>query len=252
MKRFEEKTAVVTGGGHGIGEATVWRLGAEGARVALVDVQDAAPTIARLAADGIDARSYRLDVSDEQAVENVARRVLADLGPVDVLVNNAGVLITGTALTVTLENWHRTFSVNVDGMLLMTRAFLPGMIERGDGAIVNIASTGGLYGVPNLVAYNASKGAVVNLTRNLSTDFTRAGVRVNAICPGWVQTGFNDPLLDGVTRDEVAQLIDRTVPAGRQSDPSEIAAAIAFLASSDASYVSGVALIVDGGLTAAL
>ena len=102
------------------------------------------------------------------------------------------------------------------------------------------------------MAYNASKGAVVNLTRNLSTDFMRAGVRINCVCPGWVQTGFNDPLLEGVTEEDVEKLIDRTVPAGRQSDPSEIAAAIAFLASNDASYVSGIAFVVDGGLTAAL
>ena len=252
MRRFEGKIAVVTGGGHGIGEATVRRLGAEGARVALVDVQDAAPAVARLADVGIDTRSYRLDVTDEGAVGEFVARVVDDLGPVDVLVNNAGVLLTGTALTVALEDWRRTFSVNVDGMLLMTRALLPGMIERGDGAIVNVASVGGLFGVGNLVAYSASKGAVVNLTRNLSTDFTRAGVRVNCVCPGWVPTGFNDPLLEGVTESEVEELVMRTVPAGRQADPDEVAAAIAFLASSDASYVSGVALVVDGGMAAAL
>lgn len=252
MRRFEGNVAVVTGGGHGIGEATARRLGAEGATIALADVKDPTPAIARLAADEIEAHPYVLDVSDEQAVDDFADRVNADLGPVDILVNNAGVLRTGTALTVALEDWRRTFSVNVDGLLLMARAFLPGMIERGAGAIVNVASTGGLYGVGNLVAYNASKGAVVNLTRNLSTDFMRAGVRINCVCPGWVQTGFNDPLLEGVTEEAVEQLIDRTVPAGRQSDPSEIAAAIAFLASDDASYVSGIAFVVDGGLTAML
>lgn len=126
------------------------------------------------------------------------------------------------------------------------------MVSGGAGAIVNVASVGGLFGVGNLAAYSASKGAVVNLTRNLSTDFRRAGVRVNCVCPGWVPTGFNDPLLDGVSERELEALFDRSVPAGRQSDPAEIAAAIAFLASSDASYVSGHALVVDGGMAAAL
>lgn len=252
MKRYEEQVAVVTGGGHGIGEATVRRLAEEGARVALLDIADSSEAIRRLTRAGVEAHPYQADVSSEESVRVVARQVAEDLGPVEVLVNNAGVLLPGDALSVTLEDWRRTFGVNVDAVLLTTRAFLPGMLERSSGAIVNVASTGGLFGVPNLAAYNASKGALVNLTRNLSTDFRRGGVRVNCVCPGWVPTGFNDPLLATASEREVADLVDRTVPAGRQADPSEIAAAIAFLGSSDASYVSGATLVVDGGMAAAL
>lgn len=252
MKRFEQQVAVVTGGGHGIGEATARRLAEEGARVAVLDIADPSEAVARMRDAGLSAHPYRADVSSADSVTEAAERVAADLGPVDVVVNNAGVLLPGSALTVSMDDWQRTFAVNVDAIMLTTRAFLPGMLQRGAGAIVNVASTGGLFGVPNLAAYNASKGAVVNLTRNLSTDFRREGVRINCVCPGWVPTGFNDPLLSGVTDAEVAELVDRTVPAGRQADPAEVAAAIAFLGSRDASYISGQALVVDGGMAAAL
>lgn len=252
MRRYEGRVTAVTGGSHGIGEATARRLAAEGARVAILDIADASEAAGRLRDAGLTAHGYEADVASERSVAAAAARIAEELGPVDVLVNNAGVLLPGTALSVSMDDWRRTFAVNVDAILLTARAFLPGMVERSAGAIVNVASTGGLFGVPDLAAYNASKGAVVNLTRNLSTDFRRAGVRVNCVCPGWVPTGFNDPLLTAVSDAEVAELVERTVPAGRQADPSEVAAAIAFLGSDDASYVSGHALVVDGGMAAAL
>ncbi len=252
MQRFTDKIALVTGGAHGIGEATARRLAAEGASVAVLDITDPTPVVESLRADGHRAIALQVDITRIDDVNAAFGRTVTELGAVDVLVNNAGFLRHATALDVTWEEWRRTFAVNVDGILATVKAALPSMIERGGGAIVNTASVGGIFGTPGLHAYTASKGAVVNLTRNLSTDYRRQGVRVNCVCPGWVPTGFNDPMLVGVTDDELQAIVESGVPAGRQADPSEIAAAIVFLASEDASYISGQALVVDGGLTAGL
>lgn len=248
LQRFDGKAAIVTGGAHGIGLATALRLADEGARVAIVDLQ----AIDSPGTERGEIATWVADVADEAAVGTVVAAIEERFGPVDVLVNNAALLVAGDALDVTVEEWRRTFTVNVEGLLHMTRAVLPGMVARGTGAIVNTASVGGLFGVGGLSAYAASKGAIVNTTRQMATDFRGRGVRINCVCPGWVPTGFNDPMLAGVSDEEVAQIVATTVPAGRQGDPAEIAAAIAFLASDDASYVSGHALVVDGGLTAAL
>jgi meso-butanediol dehydrogenase/(S,S)-butanediol dehydrogenase/diacetyl reductase len=134
-------------------------------------------------------------------------------------------------------------------MFLVSRALIPLMLPTG-GAIVNTASTSGLVGEMGIPAYNSSKGAVVNMTRQLAADYTRRGIRVNCVCPGWIPTGFNDPVLEGMSDDEVDAMVEATVPMGRQGTPEEIAAAVTFLASDDATYVTGHALVVDGGLTA--
>lgn len=251
--RFDADVAVITGGGHGIGAATARQLAEEGVAVAVVDVRaDLAQEVAdAITAGGGRAIAVAADVSDEQAVAAAVERVEADLGPVSLLSANAGVLLPGSVLDLDLQDWDRTIAVNLRGPLLCCRAVMPGMVQRRRGAIVNTASTGGLFGVPGLAAYNASKGAIVNWTRQLAVDYASQGIRINCVCPGWVKTGFNDPLLAGTTEEEIDRMVAR-VPARRQADPSEIAAAIAFLLSKDASYVSGHALVVDGGLTAAL
>lgn len=252
MQRFENKAVVVTGAGHGIGRASALRFASEGASVAVVDINgDNARSVAEeCEALGARARAYETDVTDEEQVTRTIQRVVDDLGGIDVLHSHAGRLRAGTVAETDLEEWNRTFAVNVTSMFLVIRTALPVMHERGKGAIVTTGSISGMFGEPALAAYTASKAAVVNLTRSLAIDNASLGVRVNCVCPGWVDTGFNDPQFvhDQLSDRDIALLIERTVPMGRQGLPEEMAAAVAFLASDDASYITGQTLLVDGGL----
>jgi meso-butanediol dehydrogenase / (S,S)-butanediol dehydrogenase / diacetyl reductase len=252
MSRLEGRVALVTGAGHGIGRATALRLALEGARVAVVDLdgEKADETASLLAARGAEGAAWRADVSDPDAVATVVDAVAARWGRIDILHSNAGVLLPGTAVDARLEDWDRTFAVNVRAMFLLARAVIPLMREAGGGAIVNTASTAGLLGEAGIAAYCASKGAVVNLTRQLAVDFAGDGIRVNCVCPGWIDSGFNQPVLEGISDEELAEAIERSVPLRRQGAPEEIAATVAFLVSDDASYLTGQAIAVDGGFTA--
>jgi len=253
MSRFTGKAVVVTGGGHGIGRASALRFASEGARVAVVDLRgDHAEQVAKQcqAAGGV-GRAYPADVTDPDRVAAVVEQIAGDLGGIDIVHLNAGRLSAGSVLEVSLAEWHAIFAVNVTGMFLVARAVIPVMrASTGSGAIVTTGSISGMFGEPALAAYTASKAAVVNLTRQMAIDFARDGIRVNCVCPGWVDTGFNDPQFehDGLSEQDIAELIDRTVPMGRQGLPEEMAAAVAFLASADASYITGQTLLVDGGL----
>jgi NAD(P)-dependent dehydrogenase (short-subunit alcohol dehydrogenase family) len=252
LGRLKGRVAIITGAGHGIGAATAARLSADGATVAVCDIRaDAAGEVAeRIADDGGRAEAFVANVADREAVTGLVADVATRLGPVEILHNNAGRLVPGTALTQEYDEWERTLSVNVGSVFLMSRAVLPAMRERGRGVIVNSASISGLVGEPDLVAYNTSKAAIVNLTRQLAADFSRDGIRVNCVCPGWIRTGFNDPLFEGWSEEAIQELVERQVPLGRQGTSEEIADAVAFLCSDDARYITGHALVVDGGLTA--
>ncbi len=251
-ERFAGKVVVVTGAGHGIGRASALRFAAEGAEaVVVVDVNAAGAdeTVRLIGERGGHSHALVADVSDEGAVESLRGQIAEGYGRVDVVHNNAGRLRAGSVTELSADEWDRTFAVNVRSMFLVCRALIPLMRPRG-GAIVNTASSSGLVGEATTPAYNASKAAIINLTRQLAADYSREGIRANCVCPGWVPTGFNDPVLSAMTDAEVEAMVTTMVPIGRQALPEEIAAAVAFLASDDASYIAGHALVVDGGLTA--
>jgi NAD(P)-dependent dehydrogenase (short-subunit alcohol dehydrogenase family) len=239
--RFTGKRALVTGAGSGIGEAVARTLHAEGAEVVLTDVS-AEPVEAIAAELGARASAVPLDVRDEDAVREVVRDV-------DVLANVAGIGSTTAAPETPLEVWEDVLAVNARGTFLCCKHAIPGMVERGGGSIVNMASAAGLVGLRNRVAYSASKGAVIAMTRALAVDHVGDGVRVNAVCPGTVDSPWVRRLVEEV--GESLDTLRARQPMGRLGKPQEIAEAVAYLASDDAAFVTGTAFVIDGGLTAA-
>ncbi len=240
--RFSGKRALVTGAGSGIGEAVARGLHAEGADVLLADVR-AEPVEAIAAELGERATPATLDVRDEQAV----RRVTGDL---DVLANVAGIGSTTTAPETALDIWEDVFAVNARGTFLCCKHAIPAMVARGGGAIVNMGSVAGLVGLRNRAAYCASKGAVIALTRALAIDHVADGVRVNAVCPGTVDTPLLQAEFD-LAEDPGAErsATEASIALGRIGDPDEIAAVVLFLLSDASSYVTGSHFVVDGGRT---
>jgi NAD(P)-dependent dehydrogenase (short-subunit alcohol dehydrogenase family) len=245
------RVALVTGAGHGIGRASALALAEAGAFVAAADrnAEGAAETQKLIEAAGQVGVAITVDVTDPEALPTAVADIVAAHGRLDILHANAGVLIAGTALTQSIEDWDATYDVNVRGTFLTVRAALPPMISQGGGAIVITASISGLIGEPSLVAYNSSKGALINLTRQLAIEYASHAVRVNCVCPGWIETGFNDPVLGHLSPDELDRLIKQQVPLGRQGTPDDIAPSVVFLASDWARYITGQSLVIDGGLT---
>jgi NAD(P)-dependent dehydrogenase (short-subunit alcohol dehydrogenase family) len=241
------KVAIVTGAGSGIGRATTLLFAREGARVLAVDVDGAAAQeTAALAGDTVLAAAA--DVSEEGPVQELFGRCEERLGTIDVLANIAGVGSTTTAPDTPLEVWERVFAVNARGTFLCCKHAIPRMAAAGGGSIVNMASVAGLVGLRNRAAYCASKGAVVALTRALALDHVGDRVRVNCICPGTVDSPWVRRLLDDVG-EPLDALVARQ-PMGRLGTPEEIAAAVLYLASDAAAFMTGSAMVIDGGLTA--
>jgi NAD(P)-dependent dehydrogenase (short-subunit alcohol dehydrogenase family) len=231
---FRGRTALVTGGGSGIGAATVVRLLDAGARVASFDLENGAPE---------GALELRGDVTDSREVEKAIHGAESELGPLDVLVCSAG--IPGASLRTTEvsdEEWKRVFAINADGVFWCNRAVLPGMIDRGYGRIVNVASIAGKEGNPMAAAYSASKAAVIALTKAIGKDVAGTGVLVNCIAPAVIDT----PILNDLSADHLDYMVER-IPLGRIGTPEEVAALIVWLASEECSFSTGAVYDISGG-----
>jgi len=236
--RLDGTVSLITGGASGIGAACAERFTAEGAIVVTADIAGSPDRI--------------LDVTDEAAVSSVVDAIVAEHGRLDSVVNAAGVAGGGPVHLVPIEEWARVIAVNLTGTFLVAKHALRPMVEQGSGSIINIASIEGIEGTEGGSAYNASKGGVVLLTKNLAIDYGRSGVRANAICPGFIETPMMHEVMGLPEMTKVRDTIRDHHKLGRFGQPSEIAGAALFLASPDSSFVTGHALVVDGGFTAGL
>ncbi len=246
--RLEGRTALVTGGASGIGAATARRLAAEGARVAIGDLNEQG---ARELAGELDAFACPLDVADAASVRAAVAATLGELGDIDILVNNAGTDRFSYFVNTDEELWDFVLGVNLRGVLAVTHAVLGRMQERGSGAIVNVASEAGRVGSQGSAVYSSAKAGVIGFTKAIARESARYRVRCNAVAPGPIETPLLNaaPLALGELGERLKQAMVNATALGRAGEPEEVAAAIAFLASDDASYVTGQTLNVSGGLS---
>lgn len=244
--RFENQVALVTGAGRGIGHAIAVRLGSEGARVACVsrNQANAQRTAAELNAGSPDsARAYAVDVAEHLSVEKTGTQILEDFGRVDILVNNAGVTRDGLAMRMSIEDWDGVINTNLRGAFSFTQAVMRAMIKQRSGRIINISSVIGLMGNAGQTNYAASKAGLIGLTKSLARELASRSITVNAIAPGYISTDMTNAL-----SEEIQKSIQDKIPLKRVGTAEEIAAAVAFLASPEAGYITGQTLCVDGGI----
>jgi NAD(P)-dependent dehydrogenase (short-subunit alcohol dehydrogenase family) len=254
MRGLNGKRVLISGGSSGIGLATAERFLEEGSRVFVCGVHpgQVEAAVAGLTSKG-EISGLACDVSREADVAHMAGLAARALGGVDVLVNNAGIARRDPFLTIAAADWDRILAVNLRGMFLVAQAVSRQMVERGDGVIINMCSTNGVAGEEDYAHYNASKGGVLLLTKTMAVELGRHGIRVNALCPGYIRTPLNDAIAAEIGGDEFeTRYVRDRIPLGRVGRAEDVAAAYAFLASDDAAFIHGSALVIDGGQLAVM
>lgn len=244
MGKLQDKVAVITGGVSGIGAATARLFASEGAKLVLVDFNEekGAAFEAELKSEGYEAAFVKADVTSEEDVKNIYETALKTFGKVDILFNNAGIGAVKPTEELTYAEWRRTVEVDLDGVFLVAQGAIKEFLKSGGGVIVNTASMYGWVGAPGSAAYNAAKAGVINLSRSLGLEYATRNIRVNALCPGFIET----PILGDTDRE----FLTNATPMKRLGKAEEMAKAVLFMASDDSSFMTGNSLIVDGGYTA--
>jgi cyclopentanol dehydrogenase len=247
MGRLDGKVALITGAARGQGETEARLFAQEGAQVVLTDVlvEPGQQVAASIRTNGGEATFLQLDVSNPDEWHEVVRHTVQTYGRLDILINNAGIAQRAGLLETSLEDWDRLMDINLKGVFLGMKYAIPAMLESGGGTVINISSTSGIVGFPGGTAYHAAKGGVRLLTKVVAAEFATRGIRVNSIHPGIVET----PMTDNMAPQRMQLLLERT-PMGRKGQPQEIAYGALFLASDEASFMTGAELVIDGGMTA--
>lgn len=243
--RLQDKVAIITGGANGIGLAAAKTFAREGARVAMADFDEetGAQRVAELKAEGYEAAFFQVNVADKDSVDSMVKDVLSHFGKIDILVNNAGITRDGMLHKLAVEDFQKVVDVNLTGVFHCAQAVVPAMVQQGSGRIINTSSVSGIYGNVGQTNYAATKAGVVGMTKTWAKELGRKGINVNAVAPGFIETGMTAKV-----PEKVIEQMKMLVPLGRLGLPEDIANAYLFLASDESKYVNGTTLHVDGGI----
>jgi NAD(P)-dependent dehydrogenase (short-subunit alcohol dehydrogenase family) len=249
MFEIKNKVAIVTGASRGLGKSIAIGLAKSGANIVATDVLDVSDAVKEIKKIGKQVIGFKVDVSKKQDIEKMVKQAMAKFGKIDVLVNNAGILRTGNAEAMTQEDWDKVIQVNLTGQFLCAQAVGKQMIKQKSGKIINVASIAGLSGYASSAPYSASKAGIILMTKVLAVEWGRYNIQVNAICPGVFATDMTDAFLSD---KQFMDMIKARVPLGRYATPDELVGTAIYLASSASDYMTGHALVIDGGWTAGL